>query len=54
VWDVRFLSDSKKLSVTADSEEDNLVDGMGFEYSRLLILRKLFILCCAKCAKSAN
>jgi site-specific recombinase XerD len=31
VWDVRFLSDSKKLSVTADSEEDILVDGMGFE-----------------------
>jgi hypothetical protein len=31
VWDVRFLSNSKKLSVTADSEEDNLVDGMGFE-----------------------
>jgi integrase len=31
VWDVRFLSDSKKLSVTVDSEEDHLVDGMGFE-----------------------
>ena len=31
VWDVRFLSDSKKSSVTADSKEDILVDGMGFE-----------------------
>lgn len=31
VWDVRFLSDSKKLPVTVDSEQDILVDGMGFE-----------------------
>ena len=31
VWDVGFLSDSKKLSVAVDSKEDNLVDGMGFE-----------------------
>ena len=31
VWDVGFLSDSKKISVSVDSEEDNLVDGMGFE-----------------------
>jgi hypothetical protein len=31
VWAVGFLSDSKKLSVTLDSEEDKLVDGMGFE-----------------------
>ena len=32
VWDVGFLSDSKKLAVTTDSKADNLVDGMGFEY----------------------
>jgi hypothetical protein len=32
VWDVGFLSDSKKLAVTTDSKGDNLVDGMGFEY----------------------
>ena len=31
VWDVRFLSNSKKLAVTADSDEDILVDGMGLE-----------------------
>lgn len=31
VWNVRFLSGSKKLAVTADSKEDTLVDGMGFE-----------------------
>ncbi len=31
VWDVGFLSDSKKSSVSADSERDILVDGMGFE-----------------------
>jgi hypothetical protein len=31
VWDVRFLSDSKKLSVAAGSKEDKLVDGMGLE-----------------------
>jgi hypothetical protein len=48
-----FCQTQKELSVTADSEEDILMDGMGFEYSRLLILRKLFIICCAKWAKSA-
>lgn len=31
VWDVRFLSGSKKSPVTADCELPNLVDGMGFE-----------------------
>jgi hypothetical protein len=32
VWDVRFLSDSKKSALTVDVKADNLVDGMGFEY----------------------
>jgi hypothetical protein len=31
MWDVRFWSDSKKLAVTIDSKEANLVDGMGLE-----------------------
>jgi len=31
VWDVSFLSDSKKLAVSGGSKEDRLVDGMGFE-----------------------
>ncbi len=31
VWDVGFLSDSKKMSVSVESKEDILVDGMGFE-----------------------
>lgn len=31
VWDVGFLSDSKKPAVAVDSKEDSLVDGMGFE-----------------------
>jgi integrase len=31
VWDVRFLSGSKKLAVSDGSKRDNLVDGMGFE-----------------------
>lgn len=31
VWDVRFLSGSKNSAVTVDSEDVNLVDGMGFE-----------------------
>ena len=38
MWDVRFWSDSKKLAVTIDSKEANLVDGMGLELS--LILKK--------------
>lgn len=33
VWDVRFLSGSKKLAVTTDSKQDTLVDGMGFGFS---------------------
>ena len=31
VWDVGFLSDSKKSAVTVDCKKDSLVDGMGFE-----------------------
>jgi hypothetical protein len=31
VWNVGFLSGSKKLAVTLDSKRDILVDGMGFE-----------------------
>jgi integrase len=31
VWDVRLLSDSKKLLVSVDSKDDILVDGIGFE-----------------------
>jgi site-specific recombinase XerD len=31
VWDVRFLSGSKKSAVSTESQEDILVDGMGFE-----------------------
>ena len=31
VWNVRFLSDSKNSSVSADFKDDILVDGMGFE-----------------------
>jgi hypothetical protein len=31
VWDVRFLSGSKKTAGNTESKEDILVDGMGFE-----------------------
>ena len=31
VWDVGFLSDSKKVPASVDSKENTLVDGMGFE-----------------------
>ncbi len=31
VWNVRFLSGSKKLAVSIEFKRDNLVDGMGFE-----------------------
>jgi integrase len=36
MWADGFWSDSKKMSVSVDSEEDNLVDGMGFECSSIV------------------